>query len=124
IHTEASVGMPNVIAKALVLDRIDHCCVGILRRARRVGPRVVKEFTEKARECGEIFSCYGAGFEKDQTTVVQEIAQGRSKRIVERATIKSEAGNDRAERRLQLRNTHSRWEDGFRGEPDSVRRHG
>jgi hypothetical protein len=74
IGTKPSVRMPDVIAKILVFQGIDHGRVGILGCARRVGARIVEEFTQKTGEGREVFGRHRAGFEDDQTAIVQEIA--------------------------------------------------
>jgi hypothetical protein len=53
---------------------------------------------------------------------MQKIAQRRTKLFVQRPPIESESGNDRAECRLKLRDTHVGWHGGFRNEPDGVGR--
>jgi hypothetical protein len=55
---------------------------------------------------------------------VQEIAQRTTKLFIQRPSIESKAGNDRAECRLKLRDTHIGRHGRFRNEPDGVRRSG
>src|SRR6202030_1726635 len=98
--------MPDVIAKILVFQRVDHRRVGILRRARRVRTRVVEEFTQKTGESREVFGSHCTGLEDDQAAIVQEIAQRGTKLFVQRPSIEFKSGNDRAECRLKLRYTH------------------
>ena len=126
IRTKAAIGMPDVIAEILVLERIDHGGVGIFRRARRVRPRIVEELTQEAGEIREVLGRHRAGLEDHQAAIVQEIAQGGTELVVERPPIEAKSRNDRAQRRLQLRDAHAGRHGGFRDEPHGVRcsRHG
>ena len=118
IRTEPAVGVPDVVAQVLVLERVDHGRVRIFRRARRVRSRIVEELTEEAGERREVLGGHGAGLEDHQAAVVQEVAQRRTELVAERTPVEPEAGNDRAERRLDLRYPHPGRHRGFRHEPD------
>src|SRR5277367_2885002 len=113
IGTKASIRMPDVIAKMLILHGVDHRRVRVFGCTRRVGPRVVEEFTKKAGESSEVFSSHCAGFEDYQTPIVQKIAQGGTKLVIQRSSIESKSRNDRTERWLQLRDAHIGGHGGF-----------
>ena len=107
IGTEAAVGMPDVVAQVLVLQRVDHGRVGIFRRARRVRPRIVEELAEEACERREVLRRHRAGLEDHEAAIVQEIAQRGTELVTQRPPVEPEPGNERAERRLQLGDAHT-----------------
>src|SRR5215203_2633121 len=91
IRTKSSISMPDVIAKILVLQRVDHRRVGIFRCAWGMRSRIVEEFPQKARERGKVFGSHCAGFEDHQAAIVQEIAQRGTKLVIQRLSIKLES---------------------------------
>src|SRR5690242_6922983 len=99
--------MPDVIAKVLILERVDHGRVEIFRRARRMGSRIVEELAQKACEGRKILGRDRAGLEHQQAAIVQKIAQRRTERVVERLSVESKSRNDGAEHRLQLAEAHA-----------------
>ena len=90
IRTKPAVSMPDVIAKILVLEEIDHRRVGIFGCARRMRSGIVEELTQKAGEDCEILSSHHAGLEDHQTAILQEIAERGTKLVAQRPSIETE----------------------------------
>ena len=66
----------------------------------------MEKFTEKAGKSGEVFRRHRAGLEHHQTAIVQQIAQRGAKLVSERLSVEFKSGNERADRRLYLRDAH------------------